>query len=317
MFVRRPALVRCSHARLGEFVGRPAADSSLDGAWGEDAMSRPKKSSNPQQEPPTPSAEPQAQPRRSLVFGLVLPVVLGVLANYSTRFVDRAGSSLVIGVQSVWTTAGFRLGIAIGLMALISFLPWRVPAGLVPKRLPASLPLLRRAVGSSLLAAAFVSIATSGYAVIDATAGSEASLLRPAAASVSAPTGGWITSAFVDGDAPGSEALGYAALTIADFPIRTGPWYVNVRSGPSASSPVIGVAPPLTDLAALGWQHGQSMRDMWTGEPDERWYFLGGRDASAAAALMATAPPSAQNLARPQGASPRDAEWNRGVAGGP
>ncbi|MFU0789914.1 anthrax toxin lethal factor-related metalloendopeptidase [Virgibacillus proomii] len=59
----------------------------------------------------------------------------------------------------------------------------------------------------------------------------------------------------------------------AQFSGITAPIGVNVRSGPSTSSPVLFVVAGNTSIQFRGWETGETLRDYWTGKDDNRWFY--------------------------------------------
>ncbi len=59
-----------------------------------------------------------------------------------------------------------------------------------------------------------------------------------------------------------------------NFTGRAAPAGVNVRSGPSLNSPVIGRLAPNQIVNFSGWTYGDVVTDIWLGTPDARWYRL-------------------------------------------
>lgn len=86
------------------------------------------------------------------------------------------------------------------------------------------------------------------------------------------PSQQWIASGVVVGNAPGSWATGSQGWTPVNFNVTTGPWPVNVRSGPGTNYPVVRTISANTPVACYGWQHGGVVADAWTGASDARWY---------------------------------------------
>jgi len=59
-----------------------------------------------------------------------------------------------------------------------------------------------------------------------------------------------------------------------NFTGRAAPAGVNIRSGPSLNSPVIGRLAPNQTVNFSGWTYGDVVTDIWLGTPDARWYRL-------------------------------------------
>ncbi|WP_106769223.1 papain-like cysteine protease family protein [Paenibacillus faecalis] len=69
---------------------------------------------------------------------------------------------------------------------------------------------------------------------------------------------------------------------------------VNVRSGPSTSSPVMFVIRGNTVVEFDGWETGETLKDYWTGQNDNRWFYYNdnGRKYYLASAFVNGNPPA-------------------------
>ncbi|WP_309745477.1 peptidoglycan DD-metalloendopeptidase family protein [Chamaesiphon sp. OTE_20_metabat_361] len=61
---------------------------------------------------------------------------------------------------------------------------------------------------------------------------------------------------------------------------------INVRSAPSTSSNIVGSINPNTAISFDAWTHGTAVPDLWTNQPDRRWYRIAGTDNWVASAIV-------------------------------
>jgi len=88
-------------------------------------------------------------------------------------------------------------------------------------------------------------------------------------------TSGWIASAVVIGNAPGSAATGSQGWTPVSFSVTAGNWTVNVRENADINSRIVGTLSANAVVQCYGWVHGSIVNDAWYGTPDARWYRVG------------------------------------------
>lgn len=82
----------------------------------------------------------------------------------------------------------------------------------------------------------------------------------------------WVASGVVNGNAPGSWAVGSQGYVPVGFTVRTSGYWTNVRSGPGTGYSVVRTLAPGTTVQCYGWQHGSNVFDLWYGTADYRWY---------------------------------------------
>jgi surface antigen len=69
---------------------------------------------------------------------------------------------------------------------------------------------------------------------------------------------------------------------------------VNIRSAPSTSSSIVGRLQPNEQVNFDAWTYGDIVNDVWTGQPDARWYRVPGKGWVASAVIAGNAPDSTQ-----------------------
>ncbi|WP_106769096.1 anthrax toxin lethal factor-related metalloendopeptidase [Paenibacillus faecalis] len=82
----------------------------------------------------------------------------------------------------------------------------------------------------------------------------------------------------------------------AQFTGITAPIGVNVRTGPSTSSPALFVVRGNTTVQFDGWETGETLKGYWTGIEDNRWFYYvyNGRKYYMASAFVYGDPPASQ-----------------------
>lgn len=96
----------------------------------------------------------------------------------------------------------------------------------------------------------------------------------------------------------------------AQFSGVTAPIGVNVRSGPSTSSPALFVIGGNTAIQFSGWETGETLKDYWTGRDDNRWFYYvyNGRKYYLASAFVYGNPPASEPSEPSQPSEPNQSD---------
>lgn len=58
-----------------------------------------------------------------------------------------------------------------------------------------------------------------------------------------------------------------------EFSGTTAPLNVNVREAKSLNANIVDVIPGNTKVSFKGWEYGEAVKDYWTGNLDNRWFY--------------------------------------------
>ena len=58
-----------------------------------------------------------------------------------------------------------------------------------------------------------------------------------------------------------------------EFSGTTAPLNVNVREAKSLNANIVDVIPGNTTVSFKGWEYGEAVKDYWTGNLDNRWFY--------------------------------------------
>jgi Bacterial SH3 domain len=83
------------------------------------------------------------------------------------------------------------------------------------------------------------------------------------------------------------------SIQSVNFTGTTSNYQTNVRSAPSSSANIVSYIQPNQRVSFDAWTYGSTVNDLWTGQPDRRWYKVAGTNSwVASAAINGNAPGS-------------------------
>jgi hypothetical protein len=102
----------------------------------------------------------------------------------------------------------------------------------------------------------------------------------------------WVKNSTVTPPAPDNNPIRQVNFTVTTN--RT--YATNVRSGPSLNDRVLRQLATNTTVRMDGWRYGSTVNDMWTGQPDSRWYRIAGTNEWVSSAVVAGNAPDSKPM---------------------